>query len=201
MHLTEDNQSSAGNQAPVNDNRCWYAIYTRSRAEKKVHADLVSLGLEAYLPLQKRIRQWSDRKKLVEMPIISSYVFVKVLPASRDLVFRSPHVSRFVFFNGQPAVIPENQIERLKQLINAEVPVESTLREFKPGEPVKIIYGPLNGLQGEFVKVGSEKRFLVRAENLGFSLLVTVPAAWVEKREAAESEKRKVQSSKGKAQG
>ena len=60
--------------------KSWYAVYTNSRAEKRVSDRIEELGIETFLPLQKTLRQWSDRKKLVEKPLISSYVFVKIIP-------------------------------------------------------------------------------------------------------------------------
>ena len=67
----------------------WYAIYTNPRAEKLVHLRLEETGVEAFLPLQKTYRQWSDRKKLVEKPLLSSYVFVKVMPKQFPVVYKT----------------------------------------------------------------------------------------------------------------
>lgn len=159
----------------------WFVVYTRSRAEKKVWEEMKYFGIEAYVPLQKVVRQWKDRRKTIEDPLIRCYVFVRLNPAKRDLVFQSMHAVHYVTFNGRPAVIPDNQIESLKRLVDAEVPLEATLQQFRPGEKVKIFYGPMSGVMGEFISMGSEKRFLLRIENLGYSLIAKIPAAWVEK--------------------
>jgi transcriptional antiterminator RfaH len=159
----------------------WFVVYTRSRAEKKVLEEMKYLGIEAYVPLQKVVRQWKDRRKTIEEPLIRCYVFVRLNPMKRDLVFQSIHAVHYVTFSGRPATIPDQQIESLKRLITAEVPIEATLQQFRPGEKVRVFYGPMSGVSGEFISLGSEKRFLLRIDNLGYSLVATIPAAWVEK--------------------
>lgn len=166
---------------PAPDPRKWFVVYTRAKAEKKTHAELISLGIEAYLPLRKTLNQWKDRKKLVEVPLISSYVFVKVKPNEKDLVFRCNHVVKFISFEGKPVAVPEKQMVSLKCLVNADVPLEVVIENINPGENVKIIYGPMAGVTGEFVSIDSEKRFLLRINNIGYSLVAKIPAAWVEK--------------------
>jgi len=163
------------------DHRKWFEVCTRPRSEKKVLADLTHQGIETYVPLQKVLHQWKDRKKMVEVPLINSYVFVKLDPLRRDGVFQSVHVIRFVMFNGKPAVVPEKQMEALKCLVEAKVPLEATIEHFKPGDAVKVIFGPMTGIVGEFIEIGREKHFLLRISNIGYSLTAKIPAAWVEK--------------------
>src|SRR5512139_3690121 len=79
----------------------WYAIYTNPRAEKQVRDRLMEAGVQVFLPLQKTYRIWSDRKKLVEVPLLSSYVFVKVTPLEFPKVYQSSGVVRFITFEGQ----------------------------------------------------------------------------------------------------
>lgn len=165
------------------DGRKWYVIYTRSRAEKKTGIELYEQGIESYVPLQKKLHQWKDRKKLVEEPLIRSYVFVKLKPQERDRVFQCPHVIRYISFEGRPAEVPEKQIIELQQFIRADVPLEATIERFRPGEMVKIIYGPLSGISGELVSIDNSKKFLLRIDKIGYSLLASIPAAWVEKGE------------------
>jgi len=95
----------------------WYAIYTRPRAEKQVYQRLTESGVETYLPMQKTIRQWSDRKKIVEKPLLSSYLFVKTKPKSFPVVYKVFGVVKFVSFEGQPVPIPHRQQCRNRSLI------------------------------------------------------------------------------------
>lgn len=163
------------------DGRQWFVVYTRARAEKKVYADLCSLGIEAYLPLRKALHQWKDRKKMVEVPLISSYVFVKLKSNERDVVFRCNHIVRYITFEGKPVAVPEKQMVSLRSLVESDVDIEAVVESIRPGEHVKIVFGPLAGITGEFVSLESEKRFLLRINKIGYSLIAKIPAAWVEK--------------------
>jgi transcription antitermination factor NusG len=165
------------------DDRQWFVVYTRARAEKKVCADLLSLGIEAYLPLRKALHQWKDRKKMVEVPLISSYVFVKLKSTERDSVFKCNHIVRYITFEGKPVAVPEKQMISLKSLVESDVDIEAVAENIRPGENVKIIFGPLAGVTGEFISLQSEKRFLLRINKIGYSLVARIPAAWVEKEE------------------
>ena len=80
----------------------WYAIYTKPRAEKLVNQRLLEEGVETFLPLQKTYRIWSDRKKLVEKPLLPSYLFVKTKTKNFHYVYRVPGIVKFVSFEGQP---------------------------------------------------------------------------------------------------
>ena len=87
----------------------WFALYTKPRNEKKVAENLAALGIEVYCPLVTTIKQWSDRKKKVESPLIPSYVFVKIEEANRKEVFQVSGVVQYVFWLGKPAKInPHN---------------------------------------------------------------------------------------------
>lgn len=185
MQITENKGANELDKKETAEGRNWYVVYTRARAEKKVKEEMEHFAIEAYVPLQKVVRQWKDRKKTVEEPLIRSYVFVKVTPSKRDTVFQSMHAVRYVMFEGKPAIVPDNQIMALKRLVEAEVPLEATIHGYRPGEKVKVIYGPMSGISGEFVSIGSEKKFLLRIDNIGYSLVAKIPAAWVEKVEGS----------------
>ena len=92
----------------------WFAIYTRPKNEKKVVAGLEKIGIEVYCPMVKQVKQWSDRKKKVEVPLINSYVFVNIEESDRNVVFEIPGVVRYLFWLGKPAVIQEQEIEVLR---------------------------------------------------------------------------------------
>ena len=94
----------------------WKALYVASRAEKKVCLRLINLGLEAYVPLKKEKKQWSDRKKIVISPLINGYVFVKTNEKNRDLVFKSPGVIQYLRYNGQDAIVRDVEIDILKSI-------------------------------------------------------------------------------------
>jgi transcription antitermination factor NusG len=159
----------------------WYAVYTNPRAEKLVWGRLEELNLEAFLPLQKTYRQWSDRKKMVEKPLISSYVFVKVIPKQFPLVFKTPGVVKFVSFEGQPVPIPQNQIDNLKLLINSNAEIEVTLEHLEKGDNVRVMRGSLTGLTGELILHGGKKKVVIRIDKLEQNIIVTIPVTFLKK--------------------
>jgi transcriptional antiterminator RfaH len=159
----------------------WYALYTRPRAEKLVYQRLVEINIEAYLPLQKTFRTWSDRKKLVEKPLLSSYVFVKTKNKNFPLVYKTNGVVKFVSFEGQPVSIPQNQIDNLRLIINSDAEVEVSLEKFAPGDNVEVVNGSLIGLTGELIKIGSHNRVVVRIDRLDQNLILKIPIAFLRK--------------------
>jgi len=163
-----------------NENK-WYAIYTRPRAEKQVYERLVEAEIETFLPLQKTYRMWSDRKKLVEKPLISSYVFVKTNNHDFPKVYKTQGVVKFVTFEGTPASIPQKQIDNLRLLINSDAEIEISSEKFAPGDNVEVVSGSLIGLTGELIKIGSRNRVVVRIDRLDQNLILKIPKAFLRK--------------------
>jgi transcriptional antiterminator RfaH len=159
----------------------WYAVYTNPRAEKQVHCRLEETGVEAFLPLQKTYRQWSDRKKLVIKPLLSSYVFVKVVPKEFPMVYKTTGVVKFVSFDGQPVAIPQNQIDNLRLLVNSNAEIEVTGEALAKGDNVKVMSGSLIGLTGELISYGGKKKVIVRIDKLEQNIIVTIPVTFLQK--------------------
>lgn len=159
------------------DSKNWHVIYTRSRAEKKVLAELDKQGIESFLPLQKKLRQWKDRKKWVETPLISGYCFVNIDRKQYDLLLQTDNVVCYITFEGKAAIIPQNQIDSLKKLTRqSEFEIAVTQDNYKPGQKVEIIAGPLIGLQGELIKCQNRKRFIIRIDQINTVFSVEVSA-------------------------
>ncbi len=154
----------------------WYAIRVKSRSEKKVYADLTELKIEAYLPLQRKLRQWSDRKKWVETPLISGYVFVYISRKEYETVLRIYNVVSYIYFEGKAAVIRESDINLIKRMLGqTENEVEITIEEFKPGQMVEIIAGPLIGVVGELIDFKGKNKVALRIPPLGYTVLIEAP--------------------------
>ena len=98
----------------------WYAIYTKSRNEKKVALNLQEKGIEVYLPLLKTLKQWSDRKKWVEEPLFRSYLFVRILDKNYLEVLQTDGVVRFITFRQERVPVPDQQIEAVKAYLNED---------------------------------------------------------------------------------
>jgi transcription antitermination factor NusG len=159
----------------------WHAVYTRSRAEKRLMELLNARGIEAYVPLRKVMHQWSDRKRWVEEPVIRSYCFVKVDAKVYFEVLNTPGAVRYVWFSGKPAVIPERQIDLLKIITGAEeVEVHCLPDTFKPGIHVRVNAGPLQGLTGELVNVSNKKKVIVRIDHLNQVVTLSISPTLVE---------------------
>ena len=157
----------------------WYPVYTNARAEKKAFIALKAKGIEAYLPLQRKLKNWSDRKKWVEEPLIPSYLFVRINHVNQADVLMTKGVARFLYFSGKIASMPDKQIEELKLLMASDIEMEVTEKNLQPGEKITVKAGPLKGISGEMVAYRSQKQLLIRLESLGQSIIVNAPAALI----------------------
>lgn len=154
--------------------KLWYAVYTNSRAEKRVHERLLEQGVESFLPLQKTLRQWSDRKKLVERPLISSYVFVKIIQREYFTVRKTEGVVKFIMIQGKPVPIPEEQIDNLRILCGSDAEVEVSTDVYEKGDMVEVTVGSLTGLRGELIRVGRKHKVVIRVIQPGMNLTVDI---------------------------
>ena len=159
----------------------WFAIYTRPRAEKQVYKRLEEEEIETFLPLQRIYRNWSDRKKLVEKPLLSSYVFVRTNSHDFPKVYKIQGVVKFVTFEGVPASIPQKQIDNLRLLINSDAEIEISSEKFAPGDNVEVVSGSLVGLTGELINTGNGNRVVVRIDKLDKNLILKIPGTFLKK--------------------
>jgi transcriptional antiterminator RfaH len=159
----------------------WYALYTRPRSEKQVYNRLIENGVVTFLPLQKTYRMWSDRKKLVEKPLLSSYIFVKTKSKHFPEVYKTQGIVKFVTFEGHPASIPQKQIDNLRLLINSDEEIEVSSEKFAQGDNVEVVSGSLVGLTGELIKIGSKNRVVVRIDRLDQNLILKIPKTFLKR--------------------
>jgi transcription antitermination factor NusG len=158
----------------ANTEKHWLAVYTQPRWEKKVHRLLEDRQLEAYCPLNKVYRKWSDRMKKVEEPLFKSYVFVRVSEAERTAVRMTPGVVNFVYWLGKPAVIRDHEIATIRQFLDEHEEVEALRTEdIQPGSRLVITSGVMMDQQATALKVG--KRYVeVVIESIGYTLRAKV---------------------------
>ena len=141
--------------------KSWYALYVKSRHEKCVHSELQQKGIESSLPLTSVTRQWSDRRKKVEVPLFRGYVFVKIdIKNEKFPVLTTTGVVKFVTFNNVTVPIPENQMYWLQQMIASDL-LLSQEQDFPVCTEVAVMFGPLKGLQGRVKQKNSETRLVV----------------------------------------
>lgn len=157
----------------------WYACYTRARHEKQVESLLQQRGFESYLPLIPRLRQWKDRKKLVEFPLFPSYVFGRFSLRDMHGVLSTPGISTIVRVNGQPTPIPEEEIANVRRFASA-VHETGTQPEPAPflaeGQWVRVVEGPFEGVEGQVVERRGRRRVLVGVEAIGQGLEIDIEA-------------------------
>jgi transcription antitermination factor NusG len=163
------------NSKPLPNEYNWHAIYTFPRFEKKLNKNLHAKGIEAYLPLQKQLKKWKDRKKWVEEPIFRSYLFVKVSEREYYEALNMEGAVRYVSFSGKAVNIPETQIQAIQKLLDSNQEIVVSSKHFKAGEKVKIESGVLSGFEAEVVSYMGKRRILIRVEQIGSAVLVEVP--------------------------
>ncbi|MBS1604100.1 MAG: UpxY family transcription antiterminator [Bacteroidetes bacterium] len=164
------------------DNNYWYAVYTKPRWEKKVSSLLTERGIEAYCPLNRTRKRWSDRMKWVEEPLFKSYVFVNIsIDVVQPEVRLTSGVLNFVYWMGKPAKIMQADIDRIKRFLNEYENVAAEPLELKPGDAVLITSGALMEKAGKVVK-RSGNTVTITIDSLGYSLTATVDKRHVVKR-------------------
>ncbi|MFB9051457.1 UpxY family transcription antiterminator [Formosa undariae] len=145
----------------------WYVIYTKSRNEKKVEEKLNRLGIEAYCPVKTEIRVWSDRKKKVFVPLLPSMVLVRLLDSERNSVFEVPGVVRYMFWNGEPVVVREDEVAVLKEVEQSKDMTLESVEVLKPGAHVEMSEFGFDAQYGEVRHVSGSQCWVV-LKKLGF---------------------------------
>ena len=159
----------------------WYPVTTRSRSEKKAYDELLRKNLTAYLPVRRTLKQWSDRKKWVEEPLLKSYIFVYISAREHAEVLMTQGIARFIYFSGQISSIPDQQIENLKLLLSSGEDLNVLEQDFKAGEKVRIKAGPFMGIVAELVSLQSKQRIILRLQNMGYAIEINTSMGYVER--------------------
>jgi transcription antitermination factor NusG len=160
----------------------WYAVRTRSRHEKIATQQLDSRGIETFLPLMNQVRQWSDRKKEVEVPLFSGYSFVRLnysISEQRLSVLRTHGVVSFVGVQHTGVPIPDAQIEDLRTLLANKIPVKEH-KFLRIGQRVRVRGGALNGVEGILASQSGERSLVISIESIERSLSIRVEGYDVE---------------------
>ena len=170
---------------PVTDSnkKQWLAVYTRMHHERKVADALQTMGIESFVAMQEEMRQWKDRRKKVMRILIPMIVFVRVNEAQRLEVLSLASVSRFMVErrHHRALVIPDSQMDKFRFVLDfSDATVNVTSERFRPGERVRVIKGPLSGLEAEFVETAGKTQIVINLDALG-NASVEMPVGYVEK--------------------
>ena len=166
--------------APL-DRPQWYAVHTRSQHEKAVVNQLERRGIETFLPLIRETHRWSDRQKIVHLPLFSCYAFVRIrpLPELWYKVVQTNGVLRIVGVRGTGTPIPESQIESLRTVLSGDVP--HVLCPFlQLGQRVRVRGGALGGIEGLLVARNGDRTLVISVEPIQRSIAVRIDQYQVE---------------------
>jgi len=149
----------------------WYVIYTKPKWEKKVADKLTQIGIECYCPLITQVKQWSDRKKKIEVPLFNSYVFVHLADIDRNSVFEIAGVVRYLFWLGKPAIVRDEEIDSIKTSLKAPNISDITVSSIQVGDRIKLETGAFVN-QDAIVQEVSNTHYILVLESLGCVLKI-----------------------------
>jgi transcription termination/antitermination protein NusG len=153
----------------------WLVFYTKSRQEKKVRDMLERNGFTTFLPIQRVMRQWSDRKKKVEVPLFNSYIFVFDSEDRIPAILQTPGIAWNIRHNDKPAKLHENELQLIKRFLDSGYFLETSGYDRLPlGTKVKVIDGPLKGAEGLITDETKTGSMIVLLESIGQSIRVQI---------------------------
>ena len=149
----------------------WYVVYTKPKWEKKVAERLNEIGVVAYCPLVAKERQWSDRKKVVNVPLFNSYIFVQIEEQERNRVFEIPGAVRYLFWLGKPAMVKDSEIETIQHWLSAPATYAVSLDAWQKGDKIVLESGPFVS-QSAIIQEVKQNHYIMILESLGCVLRV-----------------------------
>lgn len=151
----------------------WYVFYLRSRYEKKALTELDFMGFVSYLPMQKVLKVYTDRKKWVEEPVFKSYIFVKAkIHQLTEIVSQVPGILAWVKYAGAPATIREKELEFIHILLSNNSSFEVAEEVIRVGDEITLTSGPFVGFKGQIMEQRGKRKFIVVLENMNHSIIV-----------------------------
>jgi transcription antitermination factor NusG len=151
----------------------WYVVYTKPKWEKKVAEQLTKMGIECYCPLITQVRQWSDRKKKVIVPLFNSYVFVQVADSDRNLVFQSVGAVRYLFWLGKPAIVRDEEISTIRKWLETPDVYDVSIDAIQVGDKITLDSGPFSA-QEAVVQEVNKTHYVLVLETLGCVLKMKI---------------------------
>ena len=156
----------------------WYALYTRSRFEKKMLSELSDRRIEVFLPMREILSRWKDRKKKIWIPLFPGYIFVNHVdtPENRFRILNIPGAVRFVGLEGHANPIPEEQIEYVRRFLESSISIDP-YPYMQVGSRVEVTAGPLKGIQGILVEKRGRFRFVIQVDLIRQAVSVEIDAS------------------------
>ena len=154
----------------------WFAVWTRSRHEQVVRAQLETKHIDAFLPTITRWSRWKDRKKKIDWPLFPGYCFARFDPHERLPILKCTGVVSIISFEGEPAPIPDHQIDGIRRLIESDLAFDP-VPMMREGMMVEVVHGPLKGVIGRLVRKNEKARLVLSVDLIGQGVSVEVDAA------------------------
>jgi transcription termination/antitermination protein NusG len=151
----------------------WYAVYTKPRCEKKVAEALTKRKFDNYCPLNKVLKQWHDRKKIVYEPLFTSYVFVHIEEKQITEVRKTDGIINFVYWLSKPAVIKSEEIETIQKFLNDYSNISLERVNVSIHDTVRITHGPLMNKEGNVVEINNRTVKII-LPSLGYMMIAQV---------------------------
>lgn len=142
----------------------WYIAYTYSKAERKALEKMENMGVSSFLPLHKVVRNWSDRRKIIEVPLFPNYIFIYTSASHMHELLKLKELIRYVTFDGKAATVEDDLIVSLKKMAGHDVEVSTF--SYVPGTSVRIEEGPFTGVEGVLVRQNGTNRLVVQIQAL-----------------------------------
>ena len=164
------------------EERKWYVAYVRLFHERKTAEKLAAMDIESFVPVREEIHQWSQRKKKVMRVLIPQMIFIHATPKERLEALTLASISHYMVLRGEhtPAVIPDRQMQQFMFMVDySEESIEMYNSSLQPGQSIKVIKGPLAGMEGELMEIEGKSKVIVRLDLLGCAG-VDMPIGFVE---------------------
>ncbi len=175
--MNKDNPIEVPEILPTRDpDENWFALWTRSRHEQVVREQLEQKRIETFLPTVTRWSRWKDRKKKIDWPLFPGYCFARFDPRERLPVLKCTGVVSIISFEGEPAPIPEPEIDGIRRLVESDLAFDPCpmIRE---GMMVEVVHGPLTSVIGRLVRKNDKARLVLSVDLIGQAVSVEVDAA------------------------
>ena len=164
------------------EERKWYVAYVRLFHKQKTTEKLAAMGIESFVPVREEIHQWSQRKKKVMRVLIPQMIFIHATPKERLEALTLASISHYMVLRGEhtPAVIPDRQMQQFMFMVDySEESIEMYNSPLQPGQSIKVIKGPLAGMEGELMEIEGKSKVIVRLDLLGCAG-VDMPIGFIE---------------------
>lgn len=164
-----------------NDTYQWFAIYTKYKCEKFVREQLMTRGIEVYVPVLRVKRQYVRKVKTYEIPLINCYAFVHITKNEYRQILQTPYVFGFVKTGDRIVPIPEREISLMMRVVGEKTNIRFEPSEWNPGDKVEVIGGNLTGLRGVLLNRKGKSEFVVELQTIGFQMHMQIEEQFLQK--------------------